>query len=137
MVLLHILAIFVTGITVMYADEQGLMWMLGKKVTLSERKVEILHALVSVGLALVILTGGLLALRTLEYYLSDTRFLLKMGFVGALVINGFFVGSFSRMATRSSFASLSLRERLPLLISGAISVAGWGGALIAGFMLGD
>ena len=135
MTFLHVVAIFVTGLCVLYSDEQGLMWMLGKKETLNAKRIEVLHAVVSIGLALVILTGGLKALTALSYYLSNPLFIVKMGFVLVLIVNGFFIGKLSALATTRTFASLSPKERLPLLVSGAASVLGWGGALILGFLL--
>ncbi|MBP7741284.1 MAG: hypothetical protein KA104_01160 [Candidatus Pacebacteria bacterium] len=136
MIILHILAISVTGLTVLYSDEQGLMWMLGKKELLDAKRIELLHTIVSIGLALVILTGGLMALRGLTYYLQNPVFLIKMGFVFVLIVNGLFIGKIASLATTRSFASLTSRERLPLLVSGAASVMGWAGALLAGLLLG-
>ncbi len=135
MIILHILAISVTGLTVLYSDEQGLMWMLGKKELLDAKRIELLHTIVSIGLALVILTGGLMALRGLTYYLQNPVFLIKMGFVFVLIVNGLFIGKIASLATTRSFASLTSRERLPLLVSGAASVMGWAGALLAGLLL--
>ncbi len=135
MTFLHVAAIFVTGLCVLYSDEQGLMWMLGKKETLNAKRIAVLHAVVSIGLALVILTGGLKALTALSYYLSNPLFMVKMGFVLVLIVNGFFIGKLSTLATTRSFVSLSTKERLPLLVSGTASVLGWGGALLLGFLL--
>lgn len=136
MILLHIIAILVTGLAVLYSDEQGIMWMLGKKDLLETKRVEILHVIVSVGLSLVILTGGLMTLRGLEYYIQNPIFLIKMGFVFVLIVNGLFIGKLASLATTRTFASLTSRERLPLLVSGAASVMGWAGALLAGLLLG-
>lgn len=136
MVLLHIIAIFFTGLCVLYSDEQGLMWMLGKKQLLEHDRVAFLHTAISLGLPLIILTGGLLALPSLSYYLHNITFLIKMGFVGALIVNGFFIGSIATKATTHTFTSLTPAQRLPLLVSGTVSVLAWSGALIAGFLLG-
>ncbi len=125
-----------TGLCVLYSDEQGLLWMLGKKETLEPARIGLLHDVVSVGLSSIILTGGLMAMPSLTYYLHNPIFLAKMGFVGALIVNGFFIGHIAARSTTHSFASLTTRERLPLLISGAVSVLSWGGALLAGFLLG-
>lgn len=136
MVALHVLSIFFTGLIVLYSDEQGLMWILGKKKTLEKKKVDVLHTLVSIGLPLIILTGGLLMLRAPEYYFANPVFIVKMLFVFVLIVNGLFIGSLTRIAVTQSFASLPFARRLPLLISGGASVLGWGGALLAGFLLG-
>ena len=135
MILFHVAAIIVTVLCVLYSDEQGLRWMLGKKEVLNAKKIAVLHVLVSIGLALIILTGGLKAMTALAYYLSNPLFIAKMGFVLVLVVNGFFIGTLSTLATTRSFASLSTKERLPLLASGAASVLGWGGAILLGLLL--
>ncbi len=135
MTFLHVVAIIVTGLCVLYSDEQGFEWMVGKKQTLDAAKVELLHIVVSVGLALIILTGGLRAIPALSYYLAQPAFIAKMVFVLALIINGFFIGKLSHMATTRTFASMSSRERIPLFISGGVSVLGWAGALLLGLAL--
>lgn len=132
---IHVLFVIISLITVVIADEHALMWMLGKKQTLPAKRVEIFHVVTSLGIAGLLLTGGLMFMDRASYLLSDTTFLVKMGFVGALVINGFFIGAFSKVATTRTFASLSTKERLPLLISGAVSGIGWVGAVICGALL--
>lgn len=136
MILIHIAAICITGLVVLYSDEQGLRWMLGKKEVLDAKRIAFLHAVVSIGLPIIILAGGFMVLPVLDYYLRNPIFLMKMGFVGVLIVNGFFIGKLSTLATTRSFASLSHTERLPLYVSGAASVLGWGGALIGGLLLG-
>ena len=135
MVFLHIVSIFLTGLVVLYSDEQGLMWMLGKKEKLSKGQVDVLHTLVSIGLPLIILTGGLLYLRAPSYYFANPTFIVKMICVLVLIINGLFIGALTKLAVEQSFASLYKKQRLQLLVSGAASVLGWGGALLAGFLL--
>lgn len=135
MTFLHVVAIIVTGLCVLYSDEQGLMWMLGKKEVLNAKRIAVLHAVVSIGLALVILTGGLKALTALSYYLSNPLFMVKMGFVVVLIVNGFFIEKLSSLATTRPFAALSKKEQFPLFVSGAASVLGWGGALLLGLLI--
>ncbi len=136
MKLFHILFVIATGVTVLYSDEQALAWFLGKKALLHPKLVQTLHIIVTFGLAGVIITGGMLFLRSSDYYLHDTAFLIKMAFVAALVVNGYFIDTLSAIPTGRTFSSLSHRERLPLYVSGAISFAGWGGALLCGLVLG-
>ncbi len=136
MVLFHITAIIVTGLCVLCSDEQGLLWILGRKKLLERDRIVFLHIAISLGLSLIILTGGLLALPSLSYYLQNTTFLIKMGFVGALIVNGIFIGSIATQAATRTFASLTSRQRIPLIVSGAASVLAWGGALTAGLVLG-
>ncbi len=135
MTIFHVGAIVLTVLFVLYADEQGIQWMLGKKKTLDKRRIEILHAIVGVGISLIILAGGLIAIPRLDYLLTNTTFLIKMGFVGVLVINAFFIGTLVRLASEKSFRELSLKERVPVLLSGALSVMGWVGAIMCGILL--
>lgn len=131
----HILFIVCSGSVVLYSDEQGFMWMRGKLAYLSHRKSEWLHALVGLCLAGTITTGGLLFLQSPSLYLSNATFITKMVFVAALIINGFFISAFTHIAATKQWRELSPRERVPLLISGAISVVGWGGAALCGLLL--
>jgi hypothetical protein len=135
MVTLHIICIIITGLGVLYADEQALFWMIGKKNTLPQGHIDVLHIWVSIGLSAVIATGGLLFLKR-QYLLHDTTFLTKMVFVAALVINGFFIDKLSTTVTNRPFRELSSRERFPLLVSGAVSFCGWAGAGLCGLLLG-
>lgn len=132
----HVIFVVLSILIVLYSDEQGLMWMLGKKQTLPKKRVEVLHALVSIGLGGILLTGGLMFLDRAEYLLSQPVFIAKMIFVAALVVNAFFIGSISRIATEKPYARLSTAERYRVLISGAVSVTGWIGAGVCGLLLG-
>ncbi len=135
MLLIHIFLVCVTGLVVIFSDEQAFMWILGKKKVLDAKLVEILHVLVSIGLLCIILTGGLMFIDRASYLLSTPAFLMKMCFVAALVINAFFIGTLSKIATTRAFAELSLNERIPLFVSGGVSIVGWAGALICAFFL--
>lgn len=135
MTIFHVGAIVLTVLFVLYADEQGIQWMLGKKKTLDKRRIEILHAIVGVGISLIILAGGLIAIPRLDYLLTNTTFLIKMGFVGVLIINAFFIDTLSRIASEKPFRELTQKERVPVLLSGALSVAGWVGAIMCGILL--
>lgn len=71
-----------------------------------------------------------------SYLVTVPAFLLKMAFVVTLFINGLVIGHLVKVATERSFASLSWRERLPLLVSGAVSTTAWIGAFVAARLLG-
>jgi hypothetical protein len=72
-----------------------------------------------------------------SYLLSQTAFLVKMCFVAALVINGFLIGSVSRLASEKAFAELSSSERRRVFVSGAVSTIGWIGAVACGIILSE
>jgi len=63
-------------------------------------------------------------------------FLVKMGLVATLIINSAFIGRFMRVATERPYATLRRSERVPLFISGTISVVAWIGTIIAATQLG-
>lgn len=133
---LHVIAVFGSLIAVLYADYHGGRWFRGKVETLAQATVDRMHAAVSVGLAALLLTGGLMFIDRASYLLSQPVFIAKMGFVLALVINGFFIGRISRLATSSSFAALSPSQKRTVFISGAVSAIGWLGAISLGIILG-
>jgi|GEM_PF-835219 branched-subunit amino acid transport protein len=131
----HIAAICLTGALVLYADEQGLAWMLGKKDRLNQNVVHFMHYAVAVGLAAIIVTGAFLLLPRAALYLGNPDFIVKMIAVAVLIINTYFIDRFSEVATRQAFRDVSHTERMPLFISGVVSVLGWATALIGGLLL--
>jgi hypothetical protein len=135
MVTIHLTLVITTMLAVLYADEQGFMWLLGKKETLSLRALEVVHAVTGIGLSLIILTGGLMFLDRSSYLLSNTFFIVKMTLVLALVINSFVIGRFANVASERPFAALTVKERRRLFISGGVSMACWVGAIICGLLL--
>jgi hypothetical protein len=134
--ILHVIFVIATLLAVAYSDEQALMWMLGKKQTLSPSLVATLHTLVSWGLGLLILTGGLLYFRAPQAYLSDPTFIVKMVAIAALIINTYVIERLAPIATSGPYSAISRSERTKLFISGAVSVLGWATALFCGFLLG-
>lgn len=118
------------------ADHQGLSWIRGKRETLDLKRVTLYHRLIWVGLVGMITTGGIMAWPLSSYLVTVPAFLLKMAFVVTLFINGLVIGHLVKVATERSFASLSWRERLPLLVSGAVSTTAWIGAFVAARLLG-
>ena len=132
----HVAFVVLTLLIVVFADEQGLLWFLGKKQILSKRRVDLLHVLVTLGLGGILTTGGLMFIDRSEYLLQQPVFITKMVFVLTLVINAAFSGSISRLATEKSFKELSGAERTQVFVSGAVSIAGWIGAGVCGLLLG-
>lgn len=133
---LHITAVILTGLLVLYADEQALMWMLGRQQVLAADRIKFLHNAIAIGLGLLIVTGALMYAQAAASYLSSPTFVVKMVAVGALILNAGAITTLSSIATTRSFTSLSLRERMPLFISGAVSATGWITAIVCGLLLG-
>ncbi|CAN5711513.1 hypothetical protein BH11PAT2_BH11PAT2_08790 [soil metagenome] len=133
--IIHFGIVILTGMVVLYSDEQALQWVLGRKRILNKARIAFLHRSVSVGLVLILVTGGFLYLRAVPAYLTSPTFIVKMVAVGALVLNTYFIEKFSHVATSQTFASLPKSKRLPLFLTGGISVMGWGLALLCGLIL--
>jgi hypothetical protein len=132
---IHSFILFMTLAVVVFADLQGLRWVLGWVPTLSARVVRFLHLVVYLGLGGMIATGLSMFVRDSEYLLSNPIFLVKMMFVSALVINSFLIGAHIKVASEKPFAGLSRREKTKLIVSGAVSGLCWVGAMLLGFSL--
>ena len=133
---LHILFAVVAVATVVVADLHALGWVAGKFTVLPERRLIALHDIVYGGLLGLIVTGVLMFWPLSSYLLTQPAFLIKMGFVLALIINSVVISRHMPLAFTRSFSSLTFRERLPLFISGGISAISWVGALTAAQFLG-
>jgi nitrate reductase gamma subunit len=131
----HIATIIALVCVILYTDHLGLMWMLGKKEVLNAKRVTLLHTLVWAGLLLMLASGFTMFLSYKDFLLFEPVFYVKALFVVTLVVNAFFIGTFMRAATERSFATLTRNEKVPLVISGAISTIGWIGAITCGLIL--
>ncbi len=118
-----------------YADFLGFSWIRGKRETLDQTSVHLLHRIVWILLSTMIATGILLFYPYQEYLLSHLPFLVKMGFITALIVNGFVIGNITTIATTRTYASLTPREHIKLYLSGAVSLISWIGTVIAATML--
>lgn len=125
---IHLTAVFATLTIVVVADTHGLLWIFGKLETLPRKRMELLHTATWIGLVTIMLAGGSMFLGYSEYLLSLPAFRVKLFFIAALLVNAFFIGKHLTVATSSPFASLSKKQRLTLLTSGAVSSASWIGA---------
>ena len=134
MVTVHVLLIIVTGLAVVYADGQGFEWFRGMQKTLSKKKLDILHAVVSLGLSGIILTGGFMFIDR-PGLLEDSTFLTKMVFVAVLTVNGLLIGSLASIASTKEFKDVALAKKRLLLLSGSISLICWIGAVTCGLLL--
>ncbi|MDB5190028.1 MAG: hypothetical protein JWN49_354 [Parcubacteria group bacterium] len=135
LVTIHLTIVILVGLLVLYSDEQALMWVLGKKSILNRTHITLLHRSVSIGLASLLITGGLLYIQAVPAYLSNQTFIVKMVAIAALILNTYFIEKFSHVATSRSFSSLASSEKLPLFISGAVSFLGWVVAITCGLIL--
>lgn len=135
MTAIHLALVIATLLVVAYSDEQGLLWFLGKKQHLDAALVERLHLIVTLGLAGVVTTGGLLFIDRADYLLSNPVFIVKMVLVAALIVNGYFIGKTSALASTLPYAGLDSRQRRTVLVGAGISGIGWVGALICGLLL--
>jgi len=133
---IHVTTIFVLVPLILYTDYLGTLWVRGIRETLPARTLTLLHRLVLMGLAVMLVTGGILFRDLSAYLLTVPAFYIKMSFVAALIINSFFIGTLMHVAAERSFASLPKRERLPLYISGLVSGVSWVGAITAATQLG-
>lgn len=133
---IHVTSVIITLFFVVVADLHGLAWILGKLKTLPEKRMAVLHGIVWVGLITTIVAGFLMFTTYSEYLLSLPAFRIKMLLVGMLVLNALFIGKHLRIATETSFAGIPAKEKVILLVSGAVSTVGWIGALIAAQFLG-
>lgn len=130
---LHVTVLVFTALVIMYSDHQAFLYLRGKKETLSANFTKWSHRLVWVGLLLMICTGAAMVVPDWEYYLSNPVFLIKMSFVLVLLINAFFIGRLSRVATETPFVFVPSEKRTMILISGFLSGIGWIGAAVIGF----
>lgn len=130
---IHVATLSVLALVIVYSDINALLYLLGKKSVLSEKMVRIEHRVVWSGLALMILSGGAMFLPGWQYYIHEPAFLVKMTFVGALIINGFLIGKIASQASVAPFKELEPAVQKRMLISGAVSTLAWVGAATIGF----
>jgi uncharacterized membrane protein len=133
LVSLHLFALFLTAIVIVYSDHQGFLYFRGKKQTLSPAFLMWSHRLVWIGLLTMITTGVFLTIPAWTYRFQDPVFFVKMGFVLVLVVNAFAIGALARTAATTPFASLALEQKRTLLLSGFVSGASWVGAACVGY----
>ena len=133
---LHLIILVITLIGVVRADHEGFAWIRGKKPILDFQKLRMYHYWVGTGLFGMIVTGLILLWPMRDYLLtSSPLFILKMIFVALLVVNAFTIWELLKVATVRTFASLSLKEKIPLFTSGLISTGCWMGAVVLGLYL--
>lgn len=130
---LHLISLIVTAPVILYADHMGFQYLTGRVQTIGARKVEWTHRLVTDGIILLIVTGVLITIPMWAIMLENPLFYAKLAFVATLVLNGLFIGQLMNKATATPFANLSAEEKRFLLVSGAVSAAGWVATILIGF----
>jgi NhaP-type Na+/H+ or K+/H+ antiporter len=133
--LIHLGSLAIAGCGVLVADKVGFAWMSGKTKKLAPRTLHILHEVVSYALVGLIASGLYLFWPMREYLLHQNLFLLKLGFVAALVINSIVIDRLMIVAAKVPFASVSTKGKIVLFLSGALSFICWVGAGLSALLL--
>ncbi|MDC1205413.1 hypothetical protein N8083_01035 [Candidatus Pacebacteria bacterium] len=128
---LHIGAVLVSLGIIFCSDIYGALWVFGKIDTLNRKIIAWFHTIAWAGLIIISITGVLLFLPYSQSLLSEFAFRLKILFLMFITINGLVIGRHMNIASIHSFASLSWRKRILLLVSGTVSITGWIGSYIA------
>jgi len=131
---IHLAALALTAVVILYTDHVALGYFLGRRRLVSARFSHLSHALIWGGLFVLIVTGVLLVAPFWEYYRVLPAFYVKMGAVLVLLWNGYAIGRLARVASGTPFAELPRETRRVLLVSGALSALGWGIAASVGFL---
>lgn len=132
---LHLITLGFIFWTIIHADHLAFTWIRGKIAILPKEKIQKYHRNTWIGLSCMILTGFLLFWPMREFLLTQPQFYAKMAFVLTLIANGFVIGHLQKVALTKSFNQLTLKEKIPLFISGGISTLAWVGAALGGLFL--
>lgn len=132
---LHIAFLCVAGVGILIADHAAFEWLTHKRDVVGKRELYVSHWAVSAGLAGLVLSGLYLFWPLRGYLLTQPLFWLKMALVAVLIVNSFFIEYLMHTATHTAWRHLSMRERLPYIVSGGISTLSWLGALVAALFL--
>ena len=132
---IHLASLAIAAIGIVWADHQAWGWIRGTHDTILHSKLLATHWVVGSGLTGLIASGLYLFWPARDFLLGQPLFLLKMAFVAALVVNSFVIEHLMHAAVRGPWRALSTRERLPLVVSGAVSTISWFGAGIVALVL--
>ncbi len=132
---IHMVSLGCAAVGILYADHLAFDWLRGKKETLLRAHLLRAHHSVSFALAALIGSGLLMFWPVRDYLMHQPAFWVKMGFVGALLINSFAIEYLMHAATSVPFKSLPTKQKVPLFISGTVSLGSWLGAGTAAFFL--
>jgi hypothetical protein len=133
LVAIHLSALSLTAIAILYADHMGYQYFTGKRLHLNHERTVMLHRIVWVGLVAMIVSGYFLTAPQWEHFRSEPAFFIKLGLVLVLVMNAFVIGKMAHLTSDRAFAELPSDVQKTLMISGALSIIGWIGATIIGY----
>lgn len=130
------LAAFAVAITgVIIADTHALWWVRGLLPTLPAARIYALHDVVAGALTVAVVSGVTMFWPLRTILLSDIAFLFKLFFVITLILNSVVIHRHLYLACTTPFAHLPRPTRVRLLVSGAVSTAGWIGTFITAQLL--
>ena len=131
----HIGFLCLAGLGIVVADHAAFQWLTHKRDVVGKRELFVSHWIVSVGLTGLVLSGLYLFWPMRDYLLSQPLFWLKMAFVAALIVNSFFIEYLMHTASNTPWRRLSFGERVPFIVSGAVSTLSWVGAFLVAITL--
>ena len=132
---IHIGSLCVAGLGIVVADHAAFQWLTHRRDVVGRKELQFSHYTVTAGLSGLILSGLYLFWPLRADLLHQPLFLLKMSFVAALVINSFVIEYLMHTAAHTPWRHLSMGERLPFMISGAVSTISWLGAFVVALVL--
>ncbi len=106
-VLLHICFLFLAAIGILIADHAAFNWVRGKAAVIGKKELFTAHWIVTAALAGLVYTGLFLFWPERAYLLSQPKFLLKMAFVAALLINSMVIEWLMHVAAYRPLTSLT------------------------------
>jgi multisubunit Na+/H+ antiporter MnhG subunit len=135
MVFIHVIILIGTLFYILSADSLAIAWMRDVRTTLNRNEVRRYHRNVSIGLGLMIVSGGFMFFRAPEWLLSNPAFIAKMVFVAFLILNSVAIHFLMNIAIHKSYKEVPKKQRAMLIISGGVSIIGWIGAIVCGLLL--
>lgn len=132
---IHIACLCVAGVGIAVADHAAFQWLTHKRDVVGKRELVFSHWTVAAGLSGLVLSGLYMFWPMRDYLLGQPLFWLKMAFVAALIVNSFFIEYLMHTASHTPWKHLSFGERVPFIVSGAISTLSWLGAFLVAITL--
>jgi len=121
---LHITVILLAIGFVLLNDFIGLLWAIGVKQPFSERSLKIQHRLISMAFLGAMGTGIMAAIAKPEVF-RHNGFWIKMTFVTAIGLNGWFMGRKCKTLAQRRFRSLPFRTKVGSSLSIILSLFLW------------